>query len=494
MLINNSQNIEALVKEFNKFQVQEKKSNALTGFAKKMQKKVYKLLHREEYKQLKNQLSEQLHNLDLIKYDNTSIRDRKTPAKTKDILHAIERYQNEVKTHQDSSKQSEDTSENHIGSFKEMTNKKSVNIHSSSSDLENSFSPDHLEAMTKNNTDNTKDSIFKLALLEIQNKNAEEKNKIITSNMHEKKHPPEDIIDLPEISKIIYPDIPEKEIPDKLQEIENTFGRITSVIENIDDPIFQQLQKKYQNIKTTTNHSKKLSFKERQNILDVHERALSYLSDIMGIKMTHNNSNITDLGDTLRPTKVAEKFALLYDDEYTDLLDTVPGSESIKPIIDKMFTYLISLYDDWLQIRDSVTQSDDFAQMSYYSNVTNTVGNSSKQNKDKLQDIFFQSGEAPTLKKGFILSTNHFAEEINNGHSDFVNNFVNKANQTIAAMMCQDAPLILKWSEHGNKYDKDNTNPFTKSGTHVDYNVWPTLYLDNGVTLLSKGVCSLYYK
>ena len=490
--INNSQNIENLVKEFNKFQVhKDKSSGVIVGFAKKLQKKVFKLVHRSEYKELKYQLSEQLRGMSLIRYDDKSIRDRKTPAKTKDILRAIERYQDIVKTYQDLSQPSEVTSEKNIGSSQGVTDEKSVSIYTNPNDLGKSFTPDHLEAMTENNTANTIDSIFNFALLEIQNKNTEEKNKIIVINKHEDTTLSEETR-IPETSEKIYRDIPEKEIPDKLQAIENTYSRITREIKNIEDPIFRQLQKKYQDIKTATNRSEKLSFKERQNILDMHERALSYLSSIMGKKLTHNNSNIADLGDALRPTSVAEKFSSLYDNEYTELLATVPNSEDDQPMICKMFTYITNIYEQWIQIRDSVTQSQEFAQMSYYSDITNSVENTSKQQKDKLQDIFFQkSSKDPTLKKGFILATDFFAKEVNNGHSAVVDDFVNKANQTIAAMMCQDAPLILKWPEHGSEYDKKITREFTQSGTHIDYNIWPTLYSDNGVVVLAKGVCAL---
>ena len=41
----------------------------------------------------------------------------------------------------------------------------------------------------------------------------------------------------------------------------------------------------------------------------------------MGDKLTDNNPNITDLSDRNRPTKLAEKFAELYDNQWTDAFD-----------------------------------------------------------------------------------------------------------------------------------------------------------------------------
>ena len=41
-------------------------------------------------------------------------------------------------------------------------------------------------------------------------------------------------------------------------------------------------------------------------------------SALAGAKMSHENPDIADLSDPCRPTKIAEMFSLLYDDEWTD--------------------------------------------------------------------------------------------------------------------------------------------------------------------------------
>ena len=42
------------------------------------------------------------------------------------------------------------------------------------------------------------------------------------------------------------------------------------------------------------------------------------MSAIAGAKLTDNNPNITDLSDENRPTKLAEKYCELYDNEWTE--------------------------------------------------------------------------------------------------------------------------------------------------------------------------------
>lgn len=45
------------------------------------------------------------------------------------------------------------------------------------------------------------------------------------------------------------------------------------------------------------------------------------LSKLAGNKMTEGNPNIANLGDPYRPTKIAEIYSEIYDNEWTDTLD-----------------------------------------------------------------------------------------------------------------------------------------------------------------------------
>lgn len=45
------------------------------------------------------------------------------------------------------------------------------------------------------------------------------------------------------------------------------------------------------------------------------------MSRLAGAKLTHGNAAITDLSDTDRPTKIAEKFSELYDNAWTDAFE-----------------------------------------------------------------------------------------------------------------------------------------------------------------------------
>ena len=62
------------------------------------------------------------------------------------------------------------------------------------------------------------------------------------------------------------------------------------------------------------------------------------LSEQVSVKLRDSNPNIADLNDEFRPTKLAEMFSELYDDEWTNafaLLENKFGEQdSIKVLLD----------------------------------------------------------------------------------------------------------------------------------------------------------------
>ncbi|XP_053398976.1 capping protein inhibiting regulator of actin dynamics-like isoform X3 [Mercenaria mercenaria] len=63
--------------------------------------------------------------------------------------------------------------------------------------------------------------------------------------------------------------------------------------------------------------------KNNNSLEEEKKRLLHRLSQLAGAKLTLDNPNIADLSDTKRPTKLAEEFAELYDNEWTDAFEDV---------------------------------------------------------------------------------------------------------------------------------------------------------------------------
>lgn len=49
-----------------------------------------------------------------------------------------------------------------------------------------------------------------------------------------------------------------------------------------------------------------------------------------GRKLTDNNPNIADLSDTNRPTKLAEQYSQIYDNEWTEAFEYLDGLKDYK--------------------------------------------------------------------------------------------------------------------------------------------------------------------
>lgn len=56
-------------------------------------------------------------------------------------------------------------------------------------------------------------------------------------------------------------------------------------------------------------------------------------------------------------------------------------------------------------------------------------------------------------------------------------------------MCLQDPPVVLgPAASHGEAFRSEVFKAYTRSGPRVDYEVWPSLLLHEGGSLLSKGV------
>ncbi|XP_060589659.1 uncharacterized protein LOC132744884 [Ruditapes philippinarum] len=60
---------------------------------------------------------------------------------------------------------------------------------------------------------------------------------------------------------------------------------------------------------------------ERHSLTEEKKELLLRLSKVAGANLTYNNPNIADLSDEKRPTKLAEEFSELYDNEWTDVFE-----------------------------------------------------------------------------------------------------------------------------------------------------------------------------
>ncbi|XP_053399683.1 putative leucine-rich repeat-containing protein DDB_G0290503 [Mercenaria mercenaria] len=218
------------------------------------------------------------------------------------------------------------------------------------------------------------------------------------------------------------------------------------------------------------------------------------LSKAMGDRLTDNNPNITDLSDKNRPTKLAERCAELYDNQWTDAFD----------ILDKYFDTEENVIGALLEIlQDTMTfcikraheQMEELGRELKFADQHGN-GDVSADVRKLLKDC--RKAVAPVavgnlytmyesrLKRSTDKTLRTALE---------VSSYTSECLEICWFMMIQDppvafAPLLRK----GSSFNTDLYKPYTSSGTNIDYVVWPPLLLHESGPILAKGVAQGYGK
>jgi cell division protein FtsL len=91
-----------------------------------------------------------------------------------------------------------------------------------------------------------------------------------------------------------------------------------------------EVLKEKDNALTRYNNERFLSLKLCRNgkrkLVSIFCMFFCRLSKVAGAKLTQGNAAITDLSDTNRPTKLAEKFSELYDNQWTDAYEELDST------------------------------------------------------------------------------------------------------------------------------------------------------------------------
>ncbi|CAG2190202.1 unnamed protein product [Mytilus edulis] len=211
-------------------------------------------------------------------------------------------------------------------------------------------------------------------------------------------------------------ELAQKQIEDRSKEIEN----LKRCLDQFDEE--------------SSKTKKELKAKIKDN-----EDLRTRLSQVAGAKLVAGNTSIADLGDKYRPTRIAELYSELYDNDWTEAVDNFSKQEwPEEVIVQHLFITLQNLYKN---------QKFDEVLRSY------------KWMKD---DIVRQITKLT---------------------------FFEKCVTVCWLMVVQDPEMYIADNlRHGMKFDKDHYREYTKSGPKVDYSVWPALYLHKNGPLMIKGV------
>ncbi|XP_053389590.1 protein starmaker-like [Mercenaria mercenaria] len=119
-------------------------------------------------------------------------------------------------------------------------------------------------------------------------------------------------------------------------------------------------------------------------------------------------------------------------------------------------------------------------------------------------DELFQKEQKKTIMDAKKLVEKHLSEEIEKTGTDLivqehgidmekqksVVEYIKKCVNICWSMHRNEPPVFVEFPDNTEdiKFDTNKFKPYTKSGTYIDYIVWPAVYLHEGGPLLCKGV------
>ncbi|XP_053389422.1 uncharacterized protein LOC128552411 [Mercenaria mercenaria] len=212
------------------------------------------------------------------------------------------------------------------------------------------------------------------------------------------------------------------------------------------------------------------------------------LNNSIGAKLTDNNPNIADLSDTYRPTKLAERYTELYDNQWTDAFEQIQKevhSDSDEEIINILLQILLDISDfcnrrakkQMDDLKKTILCSDSMDDGSVPDYVTKQLENCRKEMFSVTKDHVFE-----------LYLSNLRNERGQPNYALRITFFVKECIQICWLMAIQEPPVVFASRGKGELYNTEMYKPYTKNGKYVKFIVWPAMLLHKDGHVLAKGV------
>ncbi|KAK3594524.1 hypothetical protein CHS0354_030871 [Potamilus streckersoni] len=215
---------------------------------------------------------------------------------------------------------------------------------------------------------------------------------------------------------------------------------------------------------------------------------LNRISSQAAARMTYDNPNITDLSDQNRPTKILERYSVLYDNQWTDAFDILQNKyEQLETEAIAILLHVLSVSfdvckaarrqkEDLLKTLKEYIGADEYDQDVTILEVMRTL-KGTKRNIKKMQKQFDE----------------HVRNKLDMIYKDKIEDIRPYMEECVAICLLiniQEPPMELigfvPSSDLG--FDLSVFRAFTESGSKIKYIVWPALYLYQNGPILCKGV------
>ncbi|XP_061163881.1 uncharacterized protein LOC133173019 [Saccostrea echinata] len=225
-----------------------------------------------------------------------------------------------------------------------------------------------------------------------------------------------------------------------------------------------------------------------RKVIQEKEELLTRLSEISGSRLTDGNVQFTDLNTQNRPTKIAERFQELYNDEWMAALDVLPQDDPLSE--KKSISTLLYIIQSSFEFCENESRE-------MTRRLTSAVFGDGKDNiqlndesKRLIQQLQKSTADlmTPGVAQKFCQSLD-IDENFEHPLPESVKTFAAECAKITWCMVVQSPPMrIVCGGSHGKKFDRNMFSEYTQQGEVLDFVVWPAVLIENGGALLSKGV------
>ncbi|XP_052077699.1 uncharacterized protein LOC127715633 isoform X4 [Mytilus californianus] len=260
--------------------------------------------------------------------------------------------------------------------------------------------------------------------------------------------------------------------------------------------------------------------KEKAKLENEKDDALSRLSKLAGQKLTDGNPTITDLGNPNRPEKIGERWASLYTDEWTDVYEDLTEQNKRKSNNNELPEKQLIKIVDWCykrcleiakeqnnKIHETLWELVRFihflgAKPKELENIKQIQGNIHTEDtmmttamKDFEKNAKFQLQCSTTLIDAV---RKQCCEDYISSYPESLTSakhFIMKCSELCWHVLSSNPPMTIDYENFEQQpIDPNKFNKYNRSGTTVEYVVWPALLLHKDGPVLAKGTVQTNYE
>ncbi|KAH3842740.1 hypothetical protein DPMN_116244, partial [Dreissena polymorpha] len=209
----------------------------------------------------------------------------------------------------------------------------------------------------------------------------------------------------------------------------------------------------------------------------------SRLSKLLSDRLTDNNPQIADVSDPNRPTKLAERHSVLYDNQWTDAFEVLQESFDEEKSIQKLLFCLMKIQEFCKE--KAAEQVNHLQQVAFMRSAEEEQHSDTVDLKALIKEIRKQTAEssAQQVLKGFISKYPRYSS------NPIILKYVEECVKLCWLMNAQDPPVVFaKAKAENTQLNYDLYKPYTQSGETMKFLVWPALLLHEEGSVLAKGV------